>query len=124
MAFSMDSVKNVALAPELLCEALAGLPMPWVGPVIAPVLVSLSMIVAGVVLLWRESLGRPVCCGRLHWALFILGGLVVIAAFCWDCRHTAAGGWPNPFNWPLFTLGEAMAAAGFVHALGRRRDSL
>jgi len=56
--------------------------------------------------------------------LIVLGGLVVIAAFCWDSQHTAAGGWPNPFNWPLFTLGEAMGAAGFVRAVSRRRDSL
>ena len=99
------------------------LPVPWVGPVIAPVLVSLSMIVAGVVVLWRESLGRPVRCGRLHRALIVLGGLVVIAAFCWDFQNTTVGGLPNPFNWPLFTLGEAMAVAGFVHALRCRRDS-
>ena len=98
------------------------LPVPWVGPVIAPVLVSLSMIVAGVVVLWRESRGRPVHCGRLHWFLIALGGLVVIAAFGWDFQNTAAGGWPNPFNWPLFTLGEAIGVAGFVHALGCRRD--
>ncbi len=98
------------------------LPVPWVGPVIAPVLVSLSMIAAGVVVLGRESLERPVYCGAAHWALIILGGLVVIAAFCWDFPNTAAGGWPNPFNWPMFTLGEAMGAAGFVHALGCRRD--
>jgi hypothetical protein len=98
------------------------LPVPWLGPVIAPVLVSLSMIVAGVVLLWRESLGRPVRCGTLQWALMVLGGLVVVVAFCWDSQHAAAGGRLKPFNWLLFTLGEAMAAAGFVHALVRRRD--
>jgi hypothetical protein len=98
------------------------LPVPWVGPVIAPVLVSLSMIVAGVVLLWRESLGRPVCCGWLQWALMVLGGLVVIIAFCWDSQHLAAGGCPKLFNWSLFIMGEAMAAAGFFHALVRRRD--
>ena len=98
------------------------LPVPWVGPVIAPVLVSLSMIAAGAVVLRRESRGRPVRCGRLDWTLIVLGGPVVIAAFCWDFLNTAAGGWPNPFHWPLFALGEAMAVAGFVHALGRRGD--
>ncbi|MGO8746677.1 MAG: hypothetical protein ACLQNE_11870 [Thermoguttaceae bacterium] len=102
-------------------DVLFLLPVPWVGPVIAPVLVSLSIIIVGVVVLWRESLGRPVCYGRLHWALISLGGLVVIVAFCWDFQHTAAGGWPNPFNWPLFILGEAIGTAGFIHALGRRR---
>ena len=98
-------------------------PVPWVGPVIAPVLVALSMIVAGVAILRRESLERPICFGWFHWASIILGGLVVIVAFCWDFRHTSAGGWPNPFNWPLFTLGEAIGAAGFLHALTARPAS-
>jgi hypothetical protein len=98
------------------------LPVPWVGPVIAPLLVSLSMIAVGAAVLRRESRGRPVRCGRLPGALIVLGGLAVIAAFCWDFPNTAAGGWPKPFNWPLFALGEAMAVAGFVHALGGRRD--
>jgi hypothetical protein len=96
------------------------LPVPWVGPVIAPMLISASMIVAGGMILWRESLGQPIRCGRLNSVLVILGGLVVIVAFCWDFRNTAVGGWPHPFNWPLFAVGETMAAAGFVHALVRR----
>lgn len=95
-------------------------PVPWVGPVIAPVLVSLSMVVAGGVILWREAKDRPIRFQRLDWAAIVLGGLTVIVAFCWDWRHTAAGGWPHPFHWPLFVLGEAIGAAGFLHALLKR----
>ncbi len=101
-------------------DVLFLLPVPWVGPVIAPLLISASMILAGGVILWRESLGRPIRSGRLSWFLIILGGLVVIVAFCWDFRQTATGGWPHPFNWPLFALGEVMAVVGFVRALGQR----
>jgi hypothetical protein len=98
-------------------------PVPWVGPVIAPVLISVSMIAAGGVVLWRESRGRPIRSGRLSWLLIALGGLVVIVAFCWDYRQTTGGGWPHPFNWPLFAVGEVMAVAGFLHALARRPGS-
>jgi hypothetical protein len=28
-----------------------------------------------------------------------------------------AGGWPNPFNWPLFIAGEVIGLAGFSAAL-------
>jgi hypothetical protein len=100
------------------------LPVPWIGPVIAPVLVSVSMIAAGVLVLWRESSGRPIQVGWLNGANIVLGGLVVVVAFCWDFRHTSAGGWPNPFNWPLFALGEVMAVTSFVHALSRRHEGL
>ena len=53
----------------------------------------------------------------LDWALIFAGGLTVIVAFCWDWGHTSAGGWPNPFNWPLFVCGEAIGLAGFLHAM-------
>jgi hypothetical protein len=46
----------------------------------------------------------------------IAGGMVVILAFVWDFRNTTAGGPPNPFNWPLFLAGEAIAVAGFIAA--------
>lgn len=99
-------------------------PVPWVGPVIAPVLVSLSMILAGGTILWCEAAGRPLRFRGLDWTLIFVGGLTVIVAFCWDWQHTAAGGWPHPFHWPLFATGEAIGAAGFLHALaGRRRNS-
>ncbi len=97
-------------------------PVPWAGPVIAPVLISVSMIAAGGVVLWRESHGRPIRSGRLSWLLITLGGFVVIVAFCWDYRQTSGGGWPHPFNWPLFAVGEVMAVVGFMHALGRQTD--
>jgi hypothetical protein len=51
--------------------------------------------------------------------LIFAGGLVIIAAFCWDYRNSMAGAWPNPFHWPLFWLGEALGVGGFLGALRR-----
>ena len=96
------------------------LPVPWVGPVLAPVLVSASMIAAGVTILYRESVWRPISFDRLDWLLILGGGLTLVAAFCWDFRNTSAGGWPHPFNWPLFILGESVGATAFLHATLRR----
>ncbi|MHC4405003.1 MAG: hypothetical protein ACYTG0_35600 [Planctomycetota bacterium] len=96
------------------------LPVPWVGPVMSPVIVSVAMIVAGIVILRRESSGRPIAFRWFHWVAIVGGGLVVIVAFCWDCRNTMAGEWPSPFNWPLFSLGMGFGLAAFVHALWAR----
>jgi len=95
------------------------LPVPWVGPVIAPSLVALSMIVAGVVMLARESVGRPVPLGVIHWCTIVLGGVLIVVAFCWDWRNIIAGGEPNPFNWSLFTIGEVVGVLAFLHAIFR-----
>jgi hypothetical protein len=98
----------------LTWDILFLLPVPWVGPVLAPVLVSLSMIGCGL-----AALSRPISLRAMHWLAIIAGGLVVVVAFCWDFRNTSAGGLPNPFNWPLFAAGELMGLAGFAAAAGR-----
>ncbi len=105
--------------PESLMtwDLLFLVPVPWAGPVLAPVLVSVSMILAGGIILWFEAAGRPLRFRRLDWAVIFVGGLTVIVAFCWDWPQLAAGSWPPPFHWPLFALGEAIGTAGFLHAL-------
>jgi hypothetical protein len=94
-------------------------PVPWVGPVISPVIVSVSMILAGGAILWRDASQRPIAFSFWHWAMIFGGGLIVIVAFCWDWRQASVGGLPNPFNWPLFATGEVVGLAGFLHAFSR-----
>ncbi len=89
------------------------IPLPWIGPVLAPVLVSAALIVCGSISLSRGGIpARP-----RHWLAMIAGGLLVILSFVWDFRNTMAGGLPNPFNWPLFLVGEALGVIGFLAAL-------
>jgi len=92
------------------------IPLPWVGPVLAPVIISLTLIVCGLISLHRAGLPAS----RLQWAAMTAGGLIVILSFVWDFRNTMAGGLPNPFNWPLFWAGEAIAVAGFAVAAGNQ----
>ena len=92
------------------------LPVPWVGPVLSPVLVAVAMIAAGVAVLWRESAGRPVRFAWFHYVAIVVAALILVAAFCCDFPNTSAGGWPKAFNWPLFALGLVIALAGFAHA--------
>lgn len=92
------------------------IPVPWVGPVIAPAIVSVSMIAAGTAVLWRECEGRPLRVSALDWAAVAAGAFVLVAAFIWDAKNIMIGGLPSPFHWPLFWLGEALGAAAFLHA--------
>lgn len=93
------------------------IPLPWVGPVIAPAIVAACMIASGAVLLWRESMARPVRLGPGQWLAVVAGGVMIVVAFCWDHRHITAGGRPEWFNWPLFTAGLLLGVAAFVHAV-------
>ena len=93
------------------------LPVPWVGPVWAPLVVAGSVVAAGVLILRREAAGRPPL--RLGWvqaAALVVGGLVIVLAFCWDFENTAEGRPPNAFPWPIFATGEAIGLLGLFHA--------
>src|SRR5580692_942385 len=100
--------------PESLStwDILFLIPLPWVGPIWAPVLVALSMIVCGLISLRAGGIRG----GPLHWAGVLGGALIIIVAFVWDFRNTTAGGFPNPFNRPLFLLGEAIGLTAFLTA--------
>ncbi len=104
-------------ASLLTWDILFLLPVPWVGPVLSPVLVSISMIGAGLLVLHRDLSGKLHPFRWFHWALIYVGGFIVVLAFTWDFRNTAAGGLPNPFNWPLFLTGEAAGLSGCALAL-------
>jgi len=104
-------------ASLLTWDLLFLLPVPWAAPVLAPILVALSMIGAGLVLLRRNWTGSPVRLGLFHWLGLLLAGVVLVTVFTWDFRNIAGGGLPRSFNWPLFALSEAIALVTFLHAL-------
>jgi hypothetical protein len=98
------------------------LPVPWTGPVIAPVIVSFWMIGSGLLLLWREYNNKVVQITALQGTLIVLGGVLIVAAFMWDFRNTASGGNPNPFNWMLFIAGAATGLLSFFSSLRSRPE--
>ena len=115
--------------PESLLtwDILFLIPVPWLGPVLAPVIVSLSMIGAGVVLLHHTE--RVWASGGLsarwfHWAAIVAGGVVIIISFCWDYQRTMAGLMPERYRWSVFAAGEVIGLGAFAHAVKatKRRD--
>lgn len=96
------------------------IPLPWVGPVWAPILVALSMILCGLASLRMGG----VRFGISHWAGVFGGALVIVAAFVWDFRNTMSGGLPNPFHWALFAAGEIIGLGAFAAATLRRAPGM
>src|SRR5438477_13011856 len=76
-------------------DVLFLIPVPWVGPVLAPVLVSLVMIGAGIYHLSREAAGRPVRIGRTQWLGILAGATAIIVSFALDYEHIMHGGTPH-----------------------------
>jgi hypothetical protein len=107
--------------PSLLTwDVLFLIPVPWVGPVAAPVIVSAVMIVGSLVLMRRPGAradGEPVGFSRSVQALVLAGGALVLASFMLDFQVVARQMEPAPFRWGLFGSGVALAVGGLVLAL-------
>lgn len=88
------------------------LPVPWVAPVAAPIIVSLALIGFGLVAALRLSRGEQVNLKAKDWLILTAGGLIVILSFTLDARHILDGGMPRSFSWPIFLVGMAVAGHG------------
>ncbi|MBU8923492.1 MAG: hypothetical protein KOO63_16880 [Bacteroidales bacterium] len=97
------------------------IPLPWIGPVIAPVLVSICLIGSGVLVWLRESQNRPVRISRRHWILEVVAGLVIIGSFLTNIDVVIAQDVPDSFRWEIFSIGLLSGVIVFIHAV-RKSD--
>ena len=103
-------------ASLLTWDILFLIPVPWASPVLAPVLVSAVMILAGVWHLRRDAHGEPVGISAAQWAGIFVGAIVILVAFMMDFRNLTNGGMPHPFNWSVFTAGLLMGVGSYAWA--------
>jgi hypothetical protein len=108
------------------------IPTTWTGPVLAPVLVSLTMILLAGVILVAEDRGRVTRLPGKIWAGLILGSLILIVGFIYDySKHmlthftwiemfqvtnpevleVATRYIPDRFPWWIFGMGEGVILA-------------
>jgi len=92
------------------------IPVPWVGPVIAPIIVSLSLIVAALLILWLEKINVPFIFSRNKWFLGILAGLFIITSFVWEYKAVLQQSIPEKYPWGIFLIGEALGLLVFFKA--------
>jgi len=132
--------------PESLMtwDILFLVPVTWVGPVITPLIVSVTMILSAMILVFYNEKNEMVKINRIEWALFITGSLILILSWTWDYSgyilehftfreiwtvpsedlYRIAGQYiPRKFNWGLFWIGEVIIATGIVLLILRLRKT-
>lgn len=103
-------------ASLLTWDILFLIPVPWAGPVLAPCLVDIAMIGAGIWHLQREAAGKPVQIAPWNWGGILLGGVILIVSFTLDWRNLLAGGLPHPFAWGIFSFGLMLGLLSYARA--------
>ena len=99
-------------------DVLFLLPMPWWGPVLAPVLISLLMILLGTFAAQFERTDTPALSNGRVWILNLAGVALALYVFMADSIAAAHHGLdairavlPEKFNWPLFCVALALMSA-------------
>jgi hypothetical protein len=109
-------------------DVLFLLPLPWWGPVLAPVCIALLMIVSGT-LFTERAVSNPArsVASTLSWRLNWLGVALALYVFMADALRTVQGGLdairtmvPTTFNWSEFVVALALMAAPAAHIAWRR----
>ena len=102
-------------------DVLFLIPLPWWGPVLAPILISLLLILGGGLAAYSETLPQPIWPHAWAWALNLLGvGLALYTFMETAIRNLPAGdeairqALPAAFNWPQFLFALALMAVPVV----------
>ena len=68
----------------LIMDILFLIPVPWVGPVIAPCIVSITMMILAVAIIHFQRNGINTRLKSKEWVLFTGGSIIVILSFMWE----------------------------------------
>jgi hypothetical protein len=107
-------------------DVLFLIPLPWWGPVLAPMLIALLMIVGGTLIVYIDRPEHPIWPGRKAWALNIGGVILALIIFMLPALQSLARGpgsvrqaLPHDFYWLPFSLALLLMAAPIVD-VGRK----
>jgi hypothetical protein len=108
--------------PSLLTwDVLFLIPIPWIGPVLAPVLVACTMIGMAAVMLHLEAHGPVLPAGKAVWLAQVVAALVIIISFTMDViprldpQGILLAQWvPTTYHWELLLVGLVLAIGTFV----------
>ena len=93
------------------------IPIPWIGPVIAPVLISVLLIVSGILILARVDAGYTFAPKRLAWVMSIAATAIILYSFMSDVKATLHFQMPNPYQYWLLLLGLALYVIAMISSL-------
>ena len=103
-------------------DVLFLIPLPWWGPVIAPVLIALMMIAWGTLATQFEVSAQRVRFERRSWLVNFAGIGLALYVFMADAIRVSGQGIkaiqnvvPMTFNWPLFLMAVLLMSAPIAH---------
>ncbi|MDD5582380.1 MAG: hypothetical protein PHS99_04100 [Candidatus Marinimicrobia bacterium] len=129
----------------LTWDILFLIPVTWVGPVLAPILCSLTMIFLAISVVFLQEKGYDAKFKVYEWIMILLGAFIIFYTFIYDYSKIIIQGgflsrfwdlakddhfWhiisyykPTSFQWLLFLVGEALIVLAIILMIKRTRLS-
>jgi hypothetical protein len=120
------------------------IPVPWVGPVLAPCIVSVTMIIFMLFIIYLQEKGFDTKIKVREWILLSFGSAIIIISFIWDyIKYVSSGNaantiWtlsskkslffeiatyvPTFYNWSLFSIGELIIIIAILIFINRIKN--
>ena len=129
----------------LIWDILFLIPVTWIGPVLAPIICSLTMLIFSVGMLWLEHKGQRVIIGWQLWIIILTGTVLIFTSFIEDYSillynagyfdgklipaepgfvDTITTFIPEQFNWLLFGIGEFLIVTGIYLVFRKNQKTL
>jgi hypothetical protein len=102
-------------------DVLFLIPLPWVAPVIAPVLIACMMVVIGIAILVASARQHRFRSPWLTFGLTLLGSAIILWSFMGDTGATLHQQMPQDYRYGLLAAGLIVYIAAFRLAYGRSR---
>lgn len=108
-------------ASLLTWDVLFLIPVPWIGPVVAPVSVACTMIGMALIILHLERRHSVPVAGKTLWLIQLSAALIVLISFTWDVLPRLADHgarlktWiPATYRWWMLGVGQVFALSSFL----------
>ena len=102
-------------------DVLFLIPLPWVAPVLSPVLIALLFVAVAVSANHPASRGQSRPFGLVDRLLLIAAAIVIAASFLWKTKSVMEHEIPRDFPWWLWGIGVALGLGVFIPRFIRSR---
>lgn len=90
------------------------IPLPWIGPVIAPVSIAILMIIFGILIARSSDKGSVFRPKPIAALLALAGTVLVLYSFMYDTGSTLHSQMPKPYRYDLLIIGDVLFVAAFL----------
>jgi hypothetical protein len=102
-------------------DVLFLIPLPWVAPVLSPLLISLFFIAAAVLVSHLAARGRSIIFRRVDRLLLLAAASAIVASFLWKTKSVLDHEIPRGYPWWLWGIGVMLGLGVFLTRVLRSR---